>query len=206
MKKLTQKASGLDDSAWELLKRLDTPKKIQDFLDSIPFNHKDSETPIPVALKRGTAHCLEGALIAAAALWIHGEPPLILDLKAEKRDWDHVVALLKRGEKWGAISKTNHAVLRYREPVYRDVRELAMSFFHEYFTNDGKKNLRSFSKPFDLSKKGVDWITSSDAIIDLAYDLDRSPHIKILTPSQVKALRKASRIEIEVTEVPEWSK
>jgi hypothetical protein len=205
-KKLTQEASRLDKKEWKSLLKLDTPQKIQDFLDKQPFSFENSEDPVSTVLKRGSSHCLEGALLAAAALWAHGGPPLILDLRAEKRDWDHVAALFQKNGKWGAISKTNHAVLRYREPIYRDVRELAMSFFHEYFLKDGKKTLRSFSKPFDLSKEGTKWLTSKGAVVDIAYKLDRSPHVKILTPAEIKNLRKAHKVEIEAGEVVEWKK
>src|ERR1700733_9427348 len=128
------------------LKKLSTPAKIQDFLNSLPFNfEKKGETcrSPKASIEADTAHCFEGALIAAAALSLRGQKPLLLDLKASGKDMDHVVALFKRDGKWGAISKTNHAVLRYREPVYASVRELAMSYFHEYFLPSGVKTLRS---------------------------------------------------------------
>lgn len=118
-----------------ILRRLTTPIKIQNFLDSIPRNHeKQGETYLSPrqVLKQNKAHCFEGALVAALALWLQGERPLLFDLKAEGDD-DHVVALYKRNNYWGAISKTNHATLRFRDPVYRNLRELALSYFHEYF-------------------------------------------------------------------------
>src|SRR3989344_4797858 len=151
IKPLVLEHSGLGKFKWRTLKRLNTPEKIQDFINRLPFNfEKRGETYMSVArsLKTGRIHCFEGALIAAAALWIQGERPLLLDLKPDKSDIDHVVALFRRNGFWGAISKTNHAVLRYREPVYKSIRELAMSYFHEYFLNNGKKTLRSYSRPF----------------------------------------------------------
>ena len=112
------------------------------------------------ALREGKMHCFEGALLAATALWLRGEGPLLLDLKT-KDDFDHVVALYKKNDRWGAISKTNHATLRFRDPVYRTVRELAVSYFHEYFDNkSGKKTLRSYSRPLDLRTFGTNWITT----------------------------------------------
>jgi hypothetical protein len=93
---------------------------------------------------------MEGALLAAAILEFHGHKPLLLDLRSTNDDLDHVVALFKQFGCWGAISKTNHVVLRYREPVYKTLRELAMSYFHEYFLDNGKKTLREYSVPFDL--------------------------------------------------------
>ncbi|HET8948175.1 MAG TPA: hypothetical protein VFQ07_14450, partial [Candidatus Polarisedimenticolia bacterium] len=119
-----------------LFRRLRTPAAIQDYLDRIPTNfetHGQTCRSPRGVVRAGVAHCLEAALLAAAAFWFHGRPPLLLDLKARRDDFDHVVApFLERG-RWGAISKTNHAVLRWRDPVYASVRELAMSYFHEYF-------------------------------------------------------------------------
>ena len=217
---LSFKKSGLTRSEWQKLKKLSTPAKIQDFLNSIPFNFEkrparhgsaegesgggETHHSPRLALKSGQAHCFEGALIAATALWIQGREPLLLDLKTARPDLDHVVALFKEGKHWGAISKTNHAVLRYREPVYRSVRELAMSYFHEYFLNNGKKTLRSFSKPFDLSKLGTNWITTEENLADLAYTLDISPHSNILSPKQVRNLRKAEKIETQAGKITEY--
>src|SRR5688500_14411633 len=127
----------------KLLKRLRTPAQVQDFLNSLPFNgEKKGETHRSVieTFKAGEAHCFEGALVAAAAFQLHGQRPLLLDLKSVRPDFDHVVALFKVDGYWGAVSKTNHAVLRYREPVYRSIRELVMSYFPEYFLYEtGKK-------------------------------------------------------------------
>jgi len=187
------------------LKKLNTPEKIQDFLNILKFNfEKKGETCMSPkrVLETNTAHCFEGALLAASALEMHGHKPLLLDLKASGKDIDHVVALFKIKGKWGAISKTNHAVLRYREPVYASVRELAMSYFHEYFLPDGTKTLKSFSKPFDLSKINSDWKTSDKNLFVLTRALDKSPHIQIV-PKGLK-LRKADHIEIKAGEIVEF--
>ena len=176
-----------------------TPAKIQDFVNSLQFNfEKKGEThrSVEEALRAGEAHCFEGALIAAAALQRQGQRPLLLDLKATRPDFDHVVTLFKANGKWGAISKTNHATLRYREPVYASVRELAMSYFNEYFLENGVKTMRSFStKPFDLSKFGKTWLTGTKNLAYIAHALDRAPHTAILTPAQAKKLRKVDKIE-----------
>lgn len=189
------------------LPKIKTPEKIQDFLNTLDFNfEKKGETwmsPIE-SIKVGRAHCFEGALIAAALLWQNGEKPLILDLKAIPSDFEHVAALFKRDGYWGAISKTNHAVLRYREPVYKTVRELVMSYFHEYFLKSGQKTLRSYSKPFDLTKFGKTWIDSKEDLYHIDRALDASPHISILTPKQIKNLRKADKIEIKSGEITEY--
>ena len=190
-----------------MLKKLRTPRKIQDFLDTLPINKElggDTCTSPLVTLRRNKAHCMEGALVAALALWMHGHKPLILDLKTTRDDIDHLVALFRIHGKWGGITKTNHAVLRYREPIYRDVRELAVSYFHEYFKDSGKKTLRAFSDPFDLSKWKGDWIAAERDLWDLQDAIDRSPHHNILNRRQIAGLRKADAIEIRAGKVTEW--
>jgi len=197
----------LQDPAFRALKRLTSPRKVQDFLDRIPINMEpDGETCTSprLTLQRNTAHCLEGALVAALALWIQGQRPLIMDLKTTDDDVDHVVALFKQHGHWGAITKTNHAVLRYREPIYRTVRELAASYFHEYFLPTGKKTLRSYSVPFDLAKYPTDWITSDADLWALERAIDRSSHRPLLTPRQIAGLRRADAIEIQAGELLEW--
>lgn len=193
----------------KLLQKLNTPQKIQTWLESVPFNtEKKGETLYSphIVMKMKTAHCMEGALFAALALAYHGHKPLLLDLKVDtiRHDSDHVITLFQKDGHWGAISKTRHAVLRYRDPIYKSIRELVMSYFHEYFIGSGKKTLRSYStKPFDLSKLGYDWVTSPDNLFDIASTLDSAPHTKILTPTQVRGLRNASRIEIKAGEIIE---
>lgn len=210
------KESGLSAEKWRLLKALSSPEKVQDFLNSMPFNFErggETHRSVEETLKRGRAHCFEGALVAAAAFWIHGRRPLLFDLTTIRSDLDHVVALFEKDGYWGAVSKTNHAVLRYREPIHRDMRELAASYFHEYFLPDGRKTLRSFSRPFDISKygttpadSGINWITTKENLAELAHMLDKSPHSKIISPKQVKSLRKADRIEIKAGGIVEYKR
>ncbi len=189
------------------LRRLSTPRRIQDYLDSIPINHErrrqTCSSPL-VTLRRGSAHCMEGALVAALALWMHGEPPLIMDLKTTRGDVDHLVALFRVGGFWGAITKTNHAVLRYREPMFRDLRELAASYFHEYSLPDGRKTLRSYSAAFDLRATGTDWVTSDDDLWELEWAIDQSPHTRLLDARQIARLRPADAIEIRAGKLIEW--
>jgi len=192
---------------FKTFRRLNTPQKIQDFLNSIPINFEEKgETLMSPrrVLREKKAHCMEGALLAAAALWMNGEKPLLLDIKTTKDDMEHVVALFKKFGRWGAISKTNHVVLRYREPVYKSVRELALSYFHEYFLDSGKKTMRSFSGPFDLRRFGKEWLTSEKNLWYISKALDKSPHEKILTPVMAKKLRKADLIEAKAGKLKEW--
>ncbi len=194
-------------ATFKVLKRLNTPEKIQDFLNGLPFNFERSgETYMSVeeSLKKGRAHCFEGALIAAAALALSGDKPYLLDLYTNKKDVDHVVVPFRKKGLWGAISKTNHAVLRYREPVYRTVRELVMSYFHEYFLQNGKKTLVSYSRPFDLSKTNINWISSKEHLFDLVDELDDYPHVEILPRGH--KLRRADPIEIKAGKIVEYKK
>ena len=128
-----------------------------------------------------------------------------MDLKSSQYDYDHVVALFQKNGKWGAISKTNHAILRYRDPVYDSVRELALSYFHEYFLDDGSKTLRSYSDPFDLSKlPDTRWITDEKNLWHISDLLDKSPHREIINRREVFSLRKADKIEIKAGKLKEW--
>jgi hypothetical protein len=189
---------GLSPSEFRTLARLSTPEKIQDFVSAIPANfERDGETCLSVreVLKQGRAHCIEGAMVAACALWIRGKPPLLLDLKAE-RDYDHVVALFRHRGCWGAISKTNPPLLRWRDPVYRSLRELAMSYLHEYANRRHQKTLRSFAGPFDLRRLDpVDWVTNGRQCWDVGNGLEDLRHTPLITPAQGKRLRLRDPVE-----------
>lgn len=211
----------------KLFRKLNTPKKIQNFL-AAKIKHNPARDGVECrsprqVLKFGRAHCMEGALLAAAILEFYGHKPLLMDLRSTDDDLDHVVALFKQFGCWGAISKTNHVVLRYREPIYRSLRELALSYFHEYFLDNGKKTLREYSVAFDLrymdkhrffatspglSLKGEerkqDWRTTEKDLEELPNVLDAAKHFKILTPAQIKNLRLAEKIEIKAGKLIEW--
>lgn len=193
-----------------IFKKLSTPRKIQDYLDTLPMNFElAGETYIsPRELIRAkTAHCFEGALLAAAALAYHGQAPLLLDLQTINEDEDHVVALFKQNGYWGAISKTNHAILRWRDPVYKSVRELAMSYFHEYFFwKSGKKSLLAYSAPFDLGRFPPErWITAEGSLFWIAERLDNSRHFPAVPKKNRRLLRNASKTELRaMLRTVEW--
>ena len=199
---------GLTSQESRIFKKLNTPAKIQDYLEKMPMNKElrgmTLMSPRRV-LQEKKAHCIEGALFAAAILWFHRKSPILLDLRANPYDHDHVVALFQHYGRWGAISKTNHAVLRYREPVYKNIRELALSYFHEYTDDDGQKSLRYFSKkPFDLRKfKNRNWITDEKDLWYIEKALDRAPHEKIL-PKGLKKLRTIDPIENKAGKLVQW--
>lgn len=199
---------GIPEKELRILKKLDSPKKIQDFLDKMPRNFEKNGytvlSPMSVLEKR-ICHCTEGAVLAALALRVHGEEPLLLDLTAIDDDLDHVVALYRKYGKWGAISKTNHAVLRFREPVYNSVRELAMSYFHEYFDDNGRKTLRSFSGPVNLKRfDKLGWMTTKEEIDYVPEYLAEVKHFQIMNRKQIMNLRRADKIEIEAGKLVEW--
>jgi hypothetical protein len=189
--------------------RLKTPEKIQDFVDGLRINfERDGETersPLMV-LRRKEAHCFEGALLAAAALWRNGERPLLVNLRTVPGDYGHVLAVFRRNGKWGAITKTNHAALRYRDPVFRSLRELVMSYFNEYFMDNGKKTLRAYSLPFDIAKYGDEWLVSEKNLSKILFALMNSPHVKILDENSARRLRLAGPLEIKAGKLTEWKK
>lgn len=198
---------GLNADETKILRRLTTPARVQDFLNTIPIRGAGGarcRSP-RLVLKDQRAHCMEGAMLAALALRLQGRPPIIMDLKASNRDFDHVVALFRERGRWGAVSHTNYAVLKYREPVYKTLRELALSFFHEYFTNDGHKNLRSYSGAFNLSqldRRG--WVTSQADVWYVPQLLDKARHFSIVPKGL--SLRLADPIEIAAGKLRVWPK
>lgn len=190
-----------------VLSTLTSPRRIQDFLDTIPINHeREGDTcSSPLAtLRRGTAHCMEGGLLAALALWMNGAPPLVMNLETARNDLPHLVTLFRAHGYWGGITKTNHAVLRYREPIFRDLRELAASYFHEYSLPDGRKTLRAYSVPYDLRRYPHDWITTEEPLWDLDRRLERLRHYRLVNRKQIAGLRRADAIEIEAGKLIEW--
>ena len=188
-----------------VLRSLRSPQKIQDFLDDIPMNFRESCYSPRMVLRKRRAHCMEGAMLAAVALRFAGYPPLVLDLKSVPHDDDHVVAIFRQDGCFGAISKTNHGVLRYREPIYASIRELAMSYFHEYFLDDGTKTLRSYSRPVDLSRfDGRGWMTDEEDVEYVPEYVDGVRHYEMLTRGQIARLRKAHVIERRMGKLKEW--
>jgi len=189
---------GLTARERSLLARYGEPRALQKFINAIPTNHEpDGDTCYTVreVLRHRRAHCIEAALVAACALWIAGEPPLLLDLRAE-RDWDHVVALFRRRGLWGAISKSNHVALRGRDPVYRSLRELALSYFHEYHNKRGEKSLREYSRAFDLrTVAAADWITGEEGAWETERRIDLVRHYPLIPAAQRRYLARIDAME-----------
>ena len=202
--------TGLNSRELGTLRRLSTPQAIQNFLDDIPINHEiGGETCLSVrqVLKQRRAHCIEGAFLAACALWVHGKPPLVMHLDCDLSDYPHVVALFRRGACWGAISKTNGIGLRYRDPVYRSLRELALSYFHEYANKRGVKTLRSYSVAFDLRRiDPSEWVTNGNSCW-LAHDrLAALRHYPLLGVRELKAVSRQDSFVRKATKVVQYPK
>jgi hypothetical protein len=199
---------GFNKEEINVFRKLNSPKKIQDFLNEIPINFEnDGDTCMSPkkVLKENKAHCIEGAMFAAMALKIKGEKPLLVDLTASKNDYDHVVCVFRRNKKWGAMSKTNRPVLRYREPIYKNIRELVMSYFHEYLDNSGKKSLRSYSVPLNLEKLDhLNWATSEEDVWFVPEALNKARHFPILNINQIRSLRKPDKNEINAGKICDW--
>jgi hypothetical protein len=167
----------------QVLRKLSTPWKIQKYLNELPYNKEhDGETcrsPRRTVRDR-TAHCFEAALLAAAALRVHGHPPLILDLESV-RDDDHVIAICRINGLWGSMAKSNYAGLGFREPVYRTLRELVMSYFEQYYNLQGEKTLRAFSRPVNLKRfDNLDWMNAEEDLWEIPEYLTTIGHTPIL--------------------------
>jgi hypothetical protein len=195
-------------SEYKILSKLNTPQKIQSFLEAMPFNHEEEgETCQSVrgVLQSNKAHCLEGAFVACAALILSGRKPLIVSLKVKKPDDDHIIILFKENGYYGALSKTNHAVLRYRDPVYRTVRELVMPYFHEYFLyKDGTKTLIGYTKPINLNRYGRAWLSAETDVWEVGNAIYKEPTISIVPKENKKYLRKVTPFELGVLKAQEW--
>jgi hypothetical protein len=179
----------LRESERQFFETLTTPIKIQDFLDGLPYSTEHLyRCPLRV-LRHGVAHCFDGALFAAAALRRLGYPPLILEMVPNGRDDDHLLALYRINEYWGAVAKSNFVGLRFREPIYRTLRELVLSYFEQYYNVDREKTLRSYTLPLNLKAfDKLNWMTLDESIELIAKKLDDIRKIPILTPSMISNL------------------
>jgi len=172
------------------LRSLKSPYGIQRFLDDMPYHLADTAWSPRFVLRENTAHCFEGAIFAAAALWANGLPPLILDFEAE-HDTDHVIAVYRVDGHWGALAKSNFSGCRYREPVYRSLRELAMSYFNLYFNLRRERTLRTFSRPVNLRRfDRQHWMTTEKPIWFIAEYLLDIFHYKVLRPGMARHLHR----------------
>ena len=197
---------GLTAEEGAALCQLDAPWKIQEFVVGLGANFEttgDTLRSVRGVLRHRVAHCIEAAFTAACALWLNGDPPLLMDLEA-KGDSDHVVAIFRRNGCWGAISKSNHVWLRWRDPVYRSLRELAMSYLHEY-TNKHRKSLRTYSVSVDLRRfPAADWITNEEDCWETGAALADVRHYRLLTPAQARNLAPRDATELRADDLVQY--
>ena len=172
------------------LRSLKGPDGIQRFLDALPYHLADTAWSPRRVLRESTAHCLEGAIFAAAALRVNGYSPLLLDFEAE-HDTDHVMAIYQLKGHWGAVAKSNYTGCRFREPVYRSLRELAMSYFNIYFNLRRERTMRTYSRPVNLERfDKQQWMTTEKPVWFIVYHLFEVRHYKLLTPAMINRLHR----------------
>lgn len=190
-RKINNNITGYTKDEILFFRRFKKPNDIQIFLNEIPYDPDPGTNSPRAVIREGKANCFEGALFGAAALRMLGHKPLIVDMIADDDD-DHVVAIFRRGNCYGAIAKSNTTVLRYREPVYRTLRELVMSYFDFYFNLLGEKTLRSYSDPVDLSRfDKQNWMATEGNLDFIGDYLNEIRHKKILTAKQIRNLSQA---------------
>jgi hypothetical protein len=183
-------ATGFTPSEMRKLLGMKDPYGIQKFLDDAPYHLADTAWSPRRVLAEQTAHCLEGAIFAAAALRANGYPPLLLDFEAE-HDTDHVIAIFRQNGCWGAVAKSNFTGCRWREPVYRTLRELALSYFNIYFNLRRERTLRRFSVPVNLKRfDRQNWMTTDKPVWFIVYHLFEIKHYPLITPTMAKHLHR----------------
>ena len=129
---------------------------------------------------------------------IIGYPPLVVDIIPNENDDDHVLAVYKTEGHWGAVAKSNFTGLRYREPVYRSLRELVLSYFEDFFNSIGEKTLRAYTRPLDLRMfDSLDWMVRDEALDAIGEKLDEIRKFKVLTPSMIRNLSFADRQSVQ---------
>lgn len=188
---------GLSPVDLRRLRALKTPARIQKFIDALPYQYADTAWSPQRVLRERQGHCLEGALLAAAALRVNGHPPLVMDLEAV-RDDDHVVALYRERGLWGGIAKSNFAGLRFRAPIYRTLRELALSYFEHYYNLRGERTLRSYSRAVNLERlDGQRWMTAEEDVWCVPELLIAAPHYPLFPHNVARTLPRLDRRSFE---------
>lgn len=178
-----------------MLPEFSDPKSVQDYLDQLAYNTTDRVLCPTDVVRERIAHCLDGAVLAATALASLGHRPLLVDLRAVDDD-DHVIAVYREHGLWGAVAKSNTTSLRFRAPVYRSIRELALSYFPVYFNIDGELSLREYSRPFSLRRYGRKYLIHPD-VSYIGADLDRTVHYPIVSRQRLKSLPRVPRYLVD---------
>jgi hypothetical protein len=174
----------------KFMESLNSPYKIQAFLDTVEYPGGDENRPAIEILRQKKAHCLDGGLFAATVLRMLGFEPLIIDMQPEPgKDDDHILALFKVNGCWGAIAKSNYSGLRFREPIHRTLRELVLTYFDDSFNIKGEKTLRTYSRPLHLTRfDRLNWMTETKGLDAVEKHLDKVKMIPLITPEQAAYL------------------
>jgi hypothetical protein len=193
----SRESFGLSAENLRTLRALKTPARIQQFVDALTYQYAKTAWSAQRVLRERKGHCLEGALLAAAALRINGHPPLLMDLEAVHDD-DHVVAIYREAGLWGSIAKSNFAGLRFRAPIYRTLRELALSYFEHYYNLRGERTLRSYSRPVNLARlDNKHWMTAEENAWCVAEYLIAARHYPLFPHKVARALPRLDRRSFE---------
>ena len=196
-RRATRESFGLAPADVRTLRSLKTPVRIQKFLDALPYQYANTAWSPRRALRERKGHCLEGALLAATALRLNGYPPLLMDLEAVHDD-DHVIALYRERGLWGGVAKSNYAGLRFRAPVYRTLRELALSYFEHYYNLRGERTLRAYSGPVNLARLDrLNWTTSEDNVWCVPELLIAARHYPLFPDKVARELPRLDRRSFE---------
>lgn len=188
---------GLSAADTRTLRALKTPARIQQFIDDLTYQYADTAGSPQRVLRERKGHCMEGALVAAAALRMQGHPPLLMDLEAVHDD-DHVIALYRERGLWGGIAKSNFAGLRFRSPVYRTLRELALSYFEHYYNLRGERTLRAYSVPVNLTRlDNQNWMTAEDDVWCVPELLIDARHYPLFPDKVARSLPRLDRRSFE---------
>lgn len=189
---------GFSAREWRTLRRLKTPAGIQRLLNSLRYHDADTAWSPRRVLHEMTAHCAEGAMLAAAALRVLGYPPLVIDLEGEQDD-DHMVAVYRHHRHWGAVAKSHFNGLRDRPPIFRTLRELALSYFEDYYNGRGERTLRAYSRrPVNLARfDHLGWMTSEKPVWYIPEHMLRIPHVRLITDHQAKSLVRLDRLAMQ---------
>jgi len=187
---MSDSTGGFTASELRKLRSMKDPYGIQKFLDDAPYHLADTAWSPRRVLAEQTAHCLEGAIFAAAALRANGYPPLLLDFEAD-HDTDHVIAIFRQNGGWGAVAKSNYTGCRWREPVHRTLRELAITYFNGYFNLRRERTLRRFSVPVNLKRfDRQNWMTTDESVWFIVYHLFDVKHYPLITRAMAKRLQR----------------
>jgi len=196
-RRATRESFGLAPADLRTLRSLKTPVRIQKFLDALPYQYANTAWSPQRALRERKGHCLEGALLAATALRLNGYPPLLMDLEAVHDD-DHVIALYRERGLWGGVAKSNFAGLRFRAPVYRTLRELALSYFEHYYNLRGERTLRAYSGPVNLARLDrLRWTTSEEDVWCVPELLIAARHYPLFPDKVARDLPRLDRRSFE---------